>query len=399
MNKKPTSIGIQTTAVHGGEKPDPKTGATAPNIVMSSTFAVDKPISFSANNVDENTPFMYTRWSNPTTRQLENKLALLEHAEQCISFASGMGASTVVLFNLLNSGDHLIMSNTNYPGTAEVARDQLPKKGIDVSPVDTTELALIEQAIRPTTRMIWIETPSNPLMQIIDIAKVAHLAHAHNVLLVVDSTFASPIATRPLVLGADLVVHSLTKYICGHGDALGGAVLGSTAMINRLREAGVLHYGATLSPFNAWLIMRGAATLPLRMRVHQENAMAIADFLYQDSRVEHVLYPGHPSHPQHDIAKKQMDNYSGILAFRVKNPTRVAEKMMKEMAVFHYAVSVGHHRSLLYFIDTKDLNDSSYRLEGAELEKYKASAGDGLFRCSVGLEDVADLIADLDSVL
>ncbi len=399
MNKKPASIGIQTTAIHGGESPDQQTGATVPNIVMSSTFVVDEPTSFSVTNVDQNTPYMYTRWSNPTIKQLEIKLSLLEHADQCLAFASGMAASSAVLFSQLNSGDHLIMSNTNYPGTAEIARDQLPKKGIDVSPVDTTELALIEKAITPKTRMIWIETPSNPLLHIIDIAKVAEIAHAHNALLVVDSTFASPIATRPLELGADLVVHSLTKYIGGHGDALGGAVLGNTEFINRLRESGVLHYGGTISPFNAWLIMRGAATLPLRMRVHQENAMTIANFLHQDARVKHVLYPGHPSHPQHDIAKNQMDNYSGILSFKVKNPARVAEKMMKQLQIIHYAVSVGHHRSLIYLMDTKDLIESSYRLEGAELEKYKSSAGDGLFRCSVGLEDVEDLIADLDNVL
>ena len=399
MNKKSAATGIQTIAIHGGESPDRETGATAPNIVMSSTFVVDEPVSFSATNVDENSPYIYTRWSNPTTRQLEIKLALLEHADQCLAFASGMAASSAVLFSLLNSGDHLVMSNTNYPGTAEVARDQLPKKGIEVSPVDTTELALIEQAMTPNTRMVWIETPSNPLLQIIDIAKVAEIAHAHNALLVVDSTFASPIATRPLELGADLVVHSLTKYIGGHGDALGGAVLSSAALASRLRECGVLHYGATLSPFNAWLIMRGAATLPLRMRAHQENAMALADFLHQDSRVEHVLYPGHPSHPQHEVAKKQMNNYSGILSFKVKNPARVAERMMKQLKVIHYAVSVGHHRSLIYLLDTKDLIESSYRLEGAELAKYKAHAGDGLFRCSVGLEDAQDLIADLDHVL
>ena len=262
MNKKSTSTGIQTTAIHGGESPDQKTGATAPNIVMSSTFVVDEPISFSVTNVDENTPYMYTRWSNPTTRQLEIKLALLEHADQCLAFASGMAASSAILFSQLNSGDHLIMSNTNYPGTAEIARDQLPKKGIDVSPVDTTELKLIEQAMLPKTRMIWIETPSNPLLHIIDIAKVAEIAHAHNALLVVDSTFASPIATRPLELGADLVVHSLTKYIGGHGDALGGAVLGSAALVSRLRESGVFALRRHPQPVQrlAYYERRGDAT-------------------------------------------------------------------------------------------------------------------------------------------
>ena len=395
MNKK----GMQTIAIHGGEVPDPQTGASTPNIVMSSTFVVEEPISFSVTNMDETSPFIYTRWSNPTVRQLETKLALLENAEQCMTFASGMAATAGVLFSLLRSGDHLIISNTNYPGTAEVARDLLPANGVETSPVDTSDLSNIAEAIRADTRMIWIETPSNPLLRITDIKGAAQIAHENNAILVVDSTFASPIATRPLDLGADLVVHSLTKYIVGHGDSLGGAALGSAALIAKMRESGVMHYGGVISPFNAWLTMRGAATLPLRMRAHQENALAIADYLYHHPSVEYMLYPGHESHPQHTLARNQMANFSGMIAFRVKSPEIVARKMMEDLKTIHYAVSLGHHRSLIFFLDTKDLIESSFRLTGIELEKYRDAAGDGLFRLSVGLEDTRDLIDDLAQVL
>ncbi len=395
MNRK----GMQTIAIHGGEAPDPQTGASAPNIVMSSTFVVEEPISFSVNNMDENSPFVYTRWSNPTVRQLEIKLALLENAEQCIAFASGMAASSGVLFSLLKSGDHLIISNTNYPGTAEIARDLLPTNGVETSPVDTSGPDNIAGAIRDNTRMIWIETPSNPLLRITDIKRAARIAHENNAILVVDSTFAGPIATRPLELGADLVVHSLTKYISGHGDTLGGAALGSAALIARMRESGVMHYGGVISPFNAWLTMRGAATLPLRMREHQKNAHAIADFLHQHPGVKLMLYPGHESHPQHELAKRQMANFSGMIAFRVERPEAVARKMMKELKTIHYAVSLGHHRSLIFLMGTEDLIESSFRLTGVELEKYRDLAGDGLFRLSVGLEDSQDLIDDLARVL
>ncbi len=391
--------GIQTVAIHGGEKPDGKTGASAPNIVMSSTFVVDEPLSFSVNNIDDNSPYVYTRWSNPTIRQLEVKLAELENAEDCLALASGMAASTGVLLTQLNPGDHLVISNTNYPGTAELARDQLPARGVEVTPVDTSDLASVRNAMRPNTRMIWVETPSNPLLRITDIAAVAEIARSNQALLAVDSTFATPIATRPIDLGADLVVHSLTKYIGGHGDALGGAVIGGKALISSLRSDGFLHFGATISPFNAWLIMRGAATLPLRMQAHQDNALQVADYLHAHPRVEKVLYPGHPSHPAHELAGKQMRNFSGMLSFRARNPHQTAKAFMQGLQVVHYAVSLGHHRSLIYLLETQDLIESSYRLEGSDLEAYRALAGDGLFRFSVGLEDASDIISDLDQVL
>lgn len=399
MKSDHSKWGLRTQAIHAGEAPDPVTGASAPNLVMSSTFVVDEDVSFSANNLTEEAPFVYTRWSNPTTQQLEEKLAVLEQAEACIAFASGMAATAAVMLNHLSKGDHLVISNTNYPGTAEFARNTLTRFGIEVTPVDSSELDNISDAIQPKTRMIWIETPSNPLLRISNIEATAAIARQQNALLVVDSTFATPIATRPILLGADLVVHSLTKYIGGHGDSMGGSVCGKQSLIGALRGESLVHYGGVISPFNAWLIMRGMATLPIRMRCHEENALALADFLEKHANVEKVFYPGLKSHPQHELASRQMDNFSGMVSFRCNKPRQTAERMMQQLEVIHYAVSLGHHRSLVYLMQTEDLIGSSYRLEGRELEKYRESAGDGIFRLSVGLEDASDLIEDLERVL
>jgi len=394
MNK-----GAQTLSIHAGEDPDPTTGASTPSLSMSSTFVVDEEVSFSANNLGADTPFIYTRWGNPTTQKLEQKLAVLEKAESCIAFASGMAASAAVMLAQLSQGDHLVVSNTNYPGTAEFARETLTRLGIEVTPVDTSNTQAIADAMRDNTRMLWLETPSNPLLSIADIAAAADVAHKQDCLLVVDSTFASPIATRPLALGADLVVHSLTKYIGGHGDAMGGAVCGKQELLGPLRGEALVHYGGVISPFNAWLVLRGMATLPLRMRCHEQNALQLAQFLEAHDKVELVRYPGLESHPQYALAKSQMDNFSGMISFRCNKPRQISERMMKQLEVIHYAVSLGHHRSLIYLMQTDDLIGSSYRLEGADLEDYQSIAGEGLFRFSVGLEDADDLICDLEQVL
>ncbi len=394
-NKK----GIRTRSVHAGTDHGGGNRPSAPDIVMSSTFIVDEEVSFSANNLDDETPWVYTRWGNPTTDLLESNLADLENAEACIAFASGMSATTAILFSHLSAGDHLIVQNTNYPGTAEVARETLSRFGVDSSAIDTTDLDAIRNAVRDETKMIWIETPSNPLLRVIDIAAVSEIAKECGALLVVDSTFATPIATRPIDLGADLVVHSLTKYIGGHGDAMGGSVCGSNELLGPLRVEGLSHYGGVISPFNAWLILRGIATLPLRMRAHQEAATAAAEFLEGHPKVERVLYPGLESHPQHELAKRQMDNYSGMISFRTSDPRAIAARMMKELDVIHYAVSLGHHRSLIYLMQTEDLVETSYALTGEERDKFVDVAGEGLFRFSVGIEDPADIIEDLERVL
>ena len=391
--------GVRTRAVHAGEAPDASTGASAPNIVMSSTFVVDEPHGFSAVDRDSDSPYVYSRWGNPSVRQLEEKLASLEEAERCICFASGMAATTALLFSLLEPGDQLVISDTNYPGTAELARTSLPRLGVEVVTVDSSQLTKVEAAVSSKTRLVWIETPANPILRLSDISAIADIAHRAGAELAVDSTFASPIATRPLTLGADYVVHSLTKYIGGHGDAMGGAVLGTTKAMESVESEGLIHLGGTISPFNAWLIQRGLATLPIRMEAHEKNAIAVASFLEQHSAVDAVLYPGLPSHPQHELAQTQMENYSGMVSIRIQRGETMAAKMAKELKVFHYAVSLGHHRSLVYWIGTDELVRSSYQIEGSQLESYRKMAGDGVFRMSIGLEDPEDLCADLDQVL
>lgn len=393
--------GAQTTAVHAGEGIDPTTRASSPNLVMSATFAPEVLAGFSARNRQDYDGFVYGRLSNPTVRQLEEKLAALEGSEDAQVYASGMAASHALLAGRLSAGDHLIISDSNYVGTAELVRDSLPRWGIEVTPLDTSDLAQIEAAIRPETRMLWIETPANPIMRLSDIAACAALKRAHGIRdLVVDSTFASPMGTRPLEFGADFVVHSLTKYIGGHGDAIGGAVMGRREDLAALNLEATVHYGGVLSPFNAWLIMRGAETLPLRMRAHEETALAVAQFLEDHPAVARVHYPGLPSHPQHELAKRQMRNFSGMLTFQPKEPGEaIVQRMIEKFEVIHFAVSLGHVRSLVAWISTEMLMASTFRLNPEAEARYRAFAGDGIFRFSAGIEDAEDLCRDLDSIL
>jgi methionine-gamma-lyase len=366
---------------------------------MSSTFVVDAPLSFSAESREHDAPYVYGRWGNPTVRQLEDKLTLLEEGEACVCFASGMAATSALLLSLLKHGDHVIMSDVNYPGTAELARNSLPRFGIEVTTVNSGQTERVAEVLRPNTRLVWIETPANPILRLTDIQAIGELAHSVGAELAVDSTFASPIATRPITLGADYVVHSLTKYIGGHGDAMGGAIIGSKAALEKIDLEGQVHLGGIISPFNAWLILRGAATLPIRMQAHEKNAMQVAEFLERHSKVSSVRYPGLASHPQHELARRQMDNFSGMISVQVPGGQAVASRMMQKLSIFHYAVSLGHHRSLIFWIGTDDLVRNSFKLEGKALADYRAWAGDGVFRLSIGLEDADDLCADLDQVL
>ena len=398
-----TRAGTSTLAIHAGERPDPETRASSPNLVMSSTFATMKPVGFSAYEIDDTTPFTYTRWANPTVRMLEQKIARLEGAEACACYASGMAAGSAIFLSLLKAGDHVIVSDICYAGISELANDNLPALGIEVSRVNLSDPAAFEAALRPNTRLIHTETPVNPLTRVTDLAAVAKTAHEAGALVSVDSTFATPIGTRPLALGADLVMHSATKYLCGHGDAMGGAVAASGKLVQRLVGCATVHIGSNLSPFNAWLIARGIATLPIRMRVHQENAMVVAKFLESHPAVAQVNYPGLPSHPQHNLARSQMDNFSGMLSFRIRGSeddgAALAEKMADRLSVIHYAVSLGHHRSLIVWMPTASLLGTSYRLGPSGEADYRRFAGEGVFRLSVGLEDAEDLCRDLDSVL
>ena len=388
-----------TRAVHSGESPDAATGASAPNIVMSSTFVIDEPISFSAQDKPDDAPYVYSRWDNPTVTVLQDKLAALEEAEACRCFASGMAATSALLLSTLSQGDRLVMSDSNYPGTAELARKTLTRLGVDVILADLSDLEEAARAITAGVRLVWAETPANPTLRLTDIRGVAELAHSVGAEFAVDSTFASPVATRPLMLGADYVVHSLTKYCCGHGDAMGGAVLGRRDKLRNVESDGQIYMGGVISPFNAWLINRGLATLPMRMQAHQTNAIHVAKYLEGHTKVKRVLYPGLSSHPQFDLAVRQMDNFSGMVSVQIDNDPGLAERMMSDLKIFHYAVSLGHHRSLIYWLGTDDLMQSSYALEGQALDAYRAFAGDGVFRISVGLEDPEDLCDDLAQIL
>lgn len=390
---------IRTLAVHAGEPPDPVTRASSPNLVMSTTFIADPNAEFSVEGLAADAPYIYTRWGNPTVDQLEMKLAALEGAESAVAFGSGVAAITAVFLHLLRQGDHVIVSDVTYAATAEMTLEMLPRFGIEVSKVDLSDLTLLQAAIRPRTRLIYAETPCNPLLRLTDISALAQITHAAGALLVVDSTFATPLATRPLELGADLVIHSLTKYLGGHGDAIGGALLGRAAELAELRKKTAIRTGGILSPFNAWLILRGIATLPLRMRAHEEGALAVARFLEAHPKVRRVIYPGLPSHPQHELARRQMHNFSGMLTFQVADGLAAARVLAEHLQIIHYAVSLGHHRSLIFFLNTADLLESSFKLTAAQEASYRDYAGEGIFRLSVGIESPEDLCDDLAQAL
>ena len=391
----------ETMAVHAGEFVDPATRASSPTLVMSVTFAPEAVTGFSARDEQGYDGFVYGRVGSPTVAQLEAKLAALEGADAALCFGSGVAAAHALICGRLGRGDHLIVPDANYVGIAELARDTLPRFGIEVSYVDIANTGEVAAAIRPNTRMLWLETPANPTMKLCDIAALARLAHERGVRdVAVDSTYATPMATQPLALGADFVVHSLTKYIGGHGDAMGGAVLGRKADLDALNLEATVHFGGVLSPFNAWLILRGAATLPIRMRAHEEAALKVARFLEDHPSVSRVFYPGLASHPQHELARRQMRNFSGMMTFQTRQPgPEIAAKMVKDLEIIHYAVSLGHHRSLVYWIGTPDIQASTFRHDPEQLRRYREYAGDGVFRLSVGIENPDDLIADLARVL
>jgi methionine-gamma-lyase len=400
MGATDTFKGEQTKAVHAGEFPDPVTGASAPNLVMSTTFIADTDTTFSVEGLEEGNAWIYTRWGNPTIHQLEEKLAALEDAETAVVFASGMGAITALLFHLLKAGDHAVISDVAYAALSEITNELIPNLGIEITKVDTSDTEAIKKALKPNTKLVYIETPCNPLLRLTDIAFVADLAHHAGAKLAVDSTFATPAATKPLLLGADFVIHSLTKYLGGHGDALGGAVLGKKSELTPLRKKTAIRLGGSLSPFNAWLILRGIATFPIRMRVHQENALKVASYLEQHPKVKRVIYPGLASHPQYELAKRQMNNFSGIITFQIEQGKERVREIAEKLRVIHYAVSLGHHRSLLFYLHSEELLQTSFRFSSpAQLDSWNTFAGEGLFRLSVGLEDADDLIADLDSAL
>jgi cystathionine gamma-synthase/methionine-gamma-lyase len=391
--------GQATKAIHAGSKPGVPEEAVLNPLVLATSFYAAADSGFSANALDGPPPFIYTRWNNPTNDLLEKRLAALEGGEAAVVFASGMAATAGLWFSKLKAGDHLVLSNVCYAGVAELAHDILPGLGIQATAVDTSNLDAVAEALRPETRLVHIETPCNPILRLADIAAIAQLAHTHGVDLAVDSTMATPVATQPIALGADYVVHSLTKYACGHGDALGGAVIGRVNDMAALRKTSLIHFGAAINPFAAWLILRGLETLPARMVAHQAGAAAVAAFLEHHRSTRRVLWPGLPSHPQFDLARRQMRNFSGMVSFSADDGPVLARQLAERLKVFSYAVSLGKTRSLIYYIPTEELLGAAFHLTGGAADAYRDWTGDGTFRLSIGLEDPADLIADLDQAL
>ena len=391
---------FDTQAVHAGQEPDPSTGSVTPPIYMTTTFKLPEPGPRLMDALflrGERPPHVYTRWSNPSLRTLEEKMAALEGAEAGVAFASGMAAVSSVLFTFVGAGDHVVASDVCYAGTAELLGSHAGRYGIEVSLVDTSDAEAVRRALRPNTKLVYIETPANPILRLTDIAAVADIAHQAGAPLVVDSTFATPVLQRPLLLGADFVLHSTTKYLGGHGDALGGIVVGEREGIHKVRQEMLIHLGGAMSPFNAWLINRGLATLSLRMRKHQESALAVARFLEQHPKVRRVLYPGLESHPQHDLARRQMSGFGGMVVVQMDMET--AANLVQQVRVFTYATSLGDYQSLLFYYPTELYVDSVTYLDADQKRAIREWAGDGIMRISIGLEDPEDLIADLDQAL
>ena len=372
-------------AIHEGQAPDAATGATVVPVYQTSTFT--------QQGIGEHKGFEYSRLSNPTRTALEVSLAALEHARYGLAFASGLAAEHAV-FSLLNPGDHIVTVANVYGGTVRLFERLFSRYGITFSYVEGSDAQEFEGAIGSNTKLIWLETPTNPLLTIVDIEAVAAIARARGVLLAVDNTFASPYFQRPLELGADIVVQSTTKYIAGHSDVIGGAVLLNDASIYEELRFFQNTIGAILGPQDVWLTLRGVKTLAVRMRQHEANAFAVARFLQDHPRVSQVYFPGLPQHPNHEVARRQMSGFGGMVSFRLKEGNRESvNAFVKKLKVFALADSLGGVESLVCFpmVMTHDAVPEKQRLE-------LGITGD-LLRLSIGIEGIDDLLADLKQAL
>jgi cystathionine gamma-synthase len=369
---------IETQAVHAGHQVDPGTGAVTPTLVMSTTFERSEDGSFPHS-------YIYTRSDNPNRVALETCLATLENGTAAAAFASGSAATAAVL-HALRPGDHVIAPDDLYYGTARIFCDLYAHWSLETSFVDMRDPQAVERAMRPNTRLVWIETPSNPRLHVSDISKIAEIAHAGDALCVCDNTWATPVLQRPLELSADLVVHSTTKYMGGHSDVLGGAVITKTDddMWQRIRAAQSVG-GGVPSPFDCWLLLRSVATLPLRMDAHCRNARIVAQFLHEHSRVEQVYYPGLASDGGHAVAVRQMRDWGGMVSCNIRGGRDAAMAIAAKLKLFTRATSLGGVESLI-----------EHR---ASIEGPDTRAPEGLLRISVGIEHPDDLIADLEQAL
>jgi methionine-gamma-lyase len=394
---------LETDAIHSGLIPEENLQALS--LPPISTGVSYKLPAFGSKLFEalllenDHAAHVYSRWSNPTVRVLEERMAALEGAPAAVAVASGIAAISALVFTFLSAGDHIITNEVSYSGAVELFAIHLPRFGIEVSLVDTSDLDQVQDAVRPNTKLIYIETPVNPLMKIVDIGACAAIAHAAGAKLAVDSTFATPVLQHPMDLSADFVIHSMTKYLNGHGDALGGVILGNGEDILRIRRDMLVHLGGALSPFNAYLILRGLATLQLRMEKHCSSAALIANFLESHPKVERVFYPGLASHPQQSLANSQMTGMGGMIAFRLKGGLGAAITLAEKVKVFSYATSLGHPESLLFYYPTDIYFDSATYYSTEQKARLREWSGDGLMRVSVGLEDVETLQKDLDQAL
>ena len=373
--------GFATRAIHVGQAPDPQTGAVIVPIYQTSTFA--------QQGVGEHTGFEYSRTDNPTRSALQECLAALEDGRFGLAFASGLGATTTLML-MLKAGDHVICGDDVYGGTYRLFQQVMTQHNLSFDFVDTSDPKQVQAAIRPETRLIWLETPTNPMLKLAPIAEIARIARDHQVLTVVDNTFASPYNQRPLTLGADIVLHSTTKYLGGHSDVVGGAIITShEAVYERLKylqnAAGVVP-----GPFDSWLVLRGIKTLAVRMREHERNAQSVARFLNEHTAVEQVIYPGLPTHPQHSLAREQMQGFGGMISLILRGGTEAARHMVTRTRLWTLAESLGGVESLI---------EMPAAMTHASVAGSKLEVPAGLVRLSVGIEDCNDLLRDLEQAL
>lgn len=375
---------FETRAIHDGQQPDPATGSVIVPIYLTSTYQQEA--------IGNHKGYEYSRTGNPTRTALEEAIASLESGRHGLAFASGLAATTTVL-NLLKTGDHIVAGDDLYGGTYRLLEKVVKNWGITTAYVDIDSIADFETAIQPNTKLIWIETPTNPLLKIIDIAALANIARKNNIILVVDNTFASPYFQRPLELGADIVVHSTTKYLGGHSDIIGGAVVTSNEQIYSELKFYQNAIGAVPSPFDSWLVLRGIKTLAVRMREHEKNALFLAEFLEKHPQVERIYYPGLPSHEQHQLAKAQMSGFGGMISLELKGGFAHVERFVSRLRLFLLAESLGGVESLVCY-PTKMTHGAL-----PEAERLKRGIKDNLVRLSVGIEYAQDLQADLENAL
>ena len=375
---------FDTKVVRAGISPDPTTGSILPPIYETATFVLPE--------VGRDLGFDYTRSSNPTRQVLEDNLAAIDSGEYAVSFASGMSAVDSC-FKLLAAGDHIVCGDDVYGGVTRLLDNVTVQQGIDVSYVDTTNADAVRGVITPKTRMLWIETPTNPLLKVSDLEEMVKIARENDILLGVDATFATPVFLRPLEFGADIVMHSTTKYLAGHNQIIGGVIVTNHQHVFEKMKYIQKTIGAVSSPFDCWLNLSGLKTLHLRMKRHEESAMAVAEFLERHNKIDRVLYPGLASHPQHAIAKAQMSGFSGMIAFELTGGTEAGKRLMNNVQLCGLAESLGS-------VETMITHPASMTHVDVPVEdRRKRGLTDGLVRLSVGIEDVDDIIADLESAL